>query len=77
MAVTSGAAQESVLGPDLWNVTFDGLLRIEMPEEKCLVGYADDVAVLVVARSVDMTQLKLSSYAACQQLDGGARTRWF
>ena len=32
-AVTSGAAQESVLGPDLWNVAYDSLLQIEMPKE--------------------------------------------
>ena len=42
--VTAGAAQGSVLGPDLWNLAYDSLLKLEVPEETILVGYADDVA---------------------------------
>ena len=60
MDVTSGAAQGSILGPDLWNVAYDSLLRSEMPEETVLVGYADDVAALIAARNVEMAQLKLN-----------------
>lgn len=41
-----------------------------MPEETCLVGYADDVTALVAARSIDLQ----TSYAECQQFDDGART---
>lgn len=60
MVVTGGAAQGSVLGPDLWNVLYDGLLRLSMPEESMLVGYADDVALLIAARDVELAQLKLN-----------------
>lgn len=60
MVVTGGAAQGSILGPDLWNVFYDSLLRAEMPEETRLVGYADDVAVLIAARDTKMAQLKLN-----------------
>lgn len=35
---TSRTAQGSILGPDLWNVSFDSLLRHEMPDETHLVG---------------------------------------
>lgn len=59
--VTSGAAQGSILGPDLWNVSYDSLLRIEMPDETRLVGYADDVAALVAARNVEEAKLKLET----------------
>ncbi|KAK9754799.1 Reverse transcriptase (RNA-dependent DNA polymerase) [Popillia japonica] len=61
MTVTSGAAQGSILGPDLWNILYDNLLRIQMPEEVTVVGYADDIAVLIsVRRDVDAAQLKLN-----------------
>ena len=54
MAVPSEAAQGSVIGPDLWNVAYDNLLRIGMPEEMFLVGYADDAVAMVAAQSVDL-----------------------
>lgn len=60
MTVTAGAAQGSILGPDLWNVAYDSLLRTEMPKETLLVGYADDVAALIAARDVELAQLKLN-----------------
>lgn len=54
--VTAGAAQRSILGPDLWNTAYDSLLRTKMPEDTLLVGYADDIAV----RNVELAQLKLN-----------------
>lgn len=58
--ITSGVAQGSILGPDLWNITYDSLLRLDMPEESMLVGYADDVAALIAARDVYQAQIKLN-----------------
>lgn len=29
--ITVGATQDSIRGPDLWNVTNDAILRIELP----------------------------------------------
>uniref|UniRef100_T1HNH6 Uncharacterized protein n=1 Tax=Rhodnius prolixus TaxID=13249 RepID=T1HNH6_RHOPR len=57
LAVTAGAAQGSILGPGLWNVAYDSLLRQDMPEETALVGYADDVAALCMLLA---TRIKLS-----------------
>ncbi|CAK9829635.1 hypothetical protein ANTRET_LOCUS6938 [Anthophora retusa] len=58
--VTGGAAQGSVLGPDLWYAFYDSLLRLEMPEETVLIGYADDVAAFVAARTVEQAQRNLN-----------------
>lgn len=58
--VTSGAAQGSILGPDLWNIAYDSLLRLEMPDDVKVVGYADDVAAVITARNVESAQLRLN-----------------
>ncbi|BET02091.1 Reverse transcriptase (RNA-dependent DNA polymerase) [Nesidiocoris tenuis] len=58
--LTAGAAQGSILGPDLWNCSYDRVLRAEMPEGAFLVGYADDVAAVISARSMELAQLKLN-----------------
>lgn len=57
---TTEAAQGSILGPDLWNVAYDDLIRTEITEETLLVGYVDDVAAVIVARDVEMVLLKLN-----------------
>ena len=55
----SGAAQGSIFCPDLWNVNYDTILREDMPEGTFLVGYADDIAVVITTRSTKEAQLKL------------------
>jgi len=44
--MSCGVPQGSVLGPGLWNLLYDGLLRIRMPEGVRILAFADDVAVL-------------------------------
>lgn len=58
--ITAGAAQGSVLGPELWNAMYDEILAIDMPDDTYLVGYADDIAGIVVARDTDEAQRKLN-----------------
>lgn len=57
--ITAGAAQGSILGPDLWNILYDGILRMEMPENTFLVAYADDIAAVITARDTDDAQRRL------------------
>lgn len=58
--ITAGAAQGSILGPDIWNYTYDSILRQEMPEGSFLVGYADDIAAVIKARNVELAQIRLN-----------------
>lgn len=47
--MTAGVPQGSVLGPTLWNILYNGLLKLLVPEDTTLVAYADDLAVIVKA----------------------------
>lgn len=44
--VTCGVPQGSVVGPLLWNITYDRVLRLQLPREVRLVGFADDTLVV-------------------------------
>lgn len=37
----------------MWNVFYDSLLRIKLPVEALLVGFADDIALVVVNYTIE------------------------
>ncbi|XP_052738128.1 uncharacterized protein LOC128198188 [Bicyclus anynana] len=49
--VTSGVPQGSILGPTLWNILYDGVFKLDLGDEARLVGFADDLALVVAART--------------------------
>lgn len=41
-------SQGSILGPTLWNIIYDGLLRLRLQEGSSLVGFAYDVGLVII-----------------------------
>lgn len=54
--VTCGVPQGSVLGPLLWNVFYDQILRLNLGKAVELVAYADDLAIIVKAKTKEFLE---------------------
>ena len=50
--LTAGGPQGSVLGALLWNIMYDGVLRLRLPNGTTIVSFADDIAMVSVAKTV-------------------------
>lgn len=53
MRMMSGVLQDSVLGPTLQNLFYDGLLRLWLPIGVSVVGFADDVTTEGLERATN------------------------
>jgi len=50
--ISGGVPQGSVVGPLLWNVTYDPVLREEVPQGAKLMGFADDTLILTSSNTI-------------------------
>ena len=55
-SMTKGCVQGSVCGPTFWNLVLDELLGVQLPDGCHIQAYADDVMLLVEAKSVDAVE---------------------
>jgi hypothetical protein len=60
--VSGGVPQGSVLGPFLWNVMYDSLLRMDLPNNVFMTAFADDI--LLTIASNDLEELILTAELA-------------
>ena len=68
--MTCGVPQGSRVKPSVWNVMYGDFLRMDLPAETSIIGFADD-ALVVCARAEDRWES-----TACKAL-GGEQKPWY
>lgn len=58
MRITCGAPQGSVIGPTLWNLHYDNILKIPTLGGVSLIGYVE-LAVVATGKTLEHVQVKL------------------
>jgi len=56
--VTCGVPQGSVVGPLLWNIAYDSVMRLQLPVGTELLGFADDTMVIVSGATITELEQK-------------------
>ncbi|CAB0031150.1 unnamed protein product, partial [Trichogramma brassicae] len=63
-SVTAGVPQGSVLGPTLWDVMYDSILRLNLQRSVNIVGFADDIALVALAKHLWQVENHLNAAVA-------------
>lgn len=58
--ITTGAAQGSILGPELWNSSYEDILDMEIPDDSTIIDFTDDVVVEINTLDLEEAQLILT-----------------
>lgn len=58
MKVSAGVSQGSITGAVLWNIMYDGVLRLKLPEGVEIVGFADDIVLTVLGDSKEQVEVR-------------------
>lgn len=64
MALTCGVPQGSLIGPLVWNVYYDTVLRLGLPPNTMAVAYADDLAIVTSGKSKEELETVMNAAIA-------------
>lgn len=54
--VHGGVPQGSVIGPNMWNLVYDALLRLRRRRDVYIIAFADDINIIIIEK--DLTKLE-------------------
>jgi len=61
VAVSCGVPQGSVVGPLLWNMTYDQVLLVSLPHGVSVIGFADDTLVIAQGKTCAAVEVQMNT----------------